>query len=85
MRLHADVQDLGLWYCLSEIIKKMIALSSCAIRCSTLPDVLVSSATYMRYFSFYRQMLMDALLRDRSDIQSTGTQQIKSHVLIGRH
>jgi len=40
--------------------------------CSTLPEVLVSSTSYILYMSMYREILTDALLRDRNELQSVG-------------
>ena len=39
---------------------------------SVLPDVLLSATPYIAYLAFYRQIQGDILLRDRSDLQSTG-------------
>ncbi|KAK2178120.1 hypothetical protein NP493_558g01049 [Ridgeia piscesae] len=36
----------------------------------TLPEVLVSSTSYILYMSMYREILTDALLRDRNELQS---------------
>ena len=39
---------------------------------STLPDIMVSSTTYISYISYFRQIQADLLLRDREDQQSSG-------------
>ena len=39
---------------------------------STAPEILVSSTSYILYISMYREMLTDALLRDRTDLHSAG-------------
>ncbi len=49
--------------------------------CSTLPDILVSTTSYIQYLSFYRQLLTDALIRDCADSQSTGQTWPTNHTL----
>ena len=41
--------------------------------CSVLPDPLVGNTMLLPFYSFYRQILADVLLRDRLDLDSTGT------------
>ena len=45
----------------------------------SMPDVLVSNTLYMQYLSFYRQLLVDVLIKDNEDIQSTGQSYLIEH------
>ena len=55
---------------------------------STLPEVIVSSTTYISYISYYRHIQADLLLRDREDQQSSGEHvylDVKLHLAVIRY